>query len=398
MSRVPQPNRDAPASEWNVYADALQEAGDPRGELIALNGAVAKGMSPADRDAYVDRHREALFGPAHAHAGAFRVNAWHHLFPDDVAIRISPSDAADDVVRAFLASPLAEARTLAIAGVPAGGGRVDLTAAVAALAAQLPPSVRALRFVDERAAATTLLSSRDFDPDPNLVDFGDVSAFWGKAQLEDISFDVADSHQLALGEIEAPHLRHFALRNLRLATTYDNAEIVDLLGRAKFRDLRSFELRLVEEWGANIVADEDAYVPKYTGHESFEERMDEAEEGEQYDNPNWGPLRPLLETLKACPLERLTLTSFETTDSLFEVLAAVGFAPGLQVLDLSDSGTSNPAWFREHKALFSGVKRLVLERTSLTDEHAAQLADLGPEIQHSHSPGGATYRYVVGQE
>src|SRR5687767_12725619 len=116
MTRIAQPSYDAPASEWTVYADALQEANDPRGELIALNQAVAKGMSAADRDAYIAKHAAALFGPAAGHVDAFRVS-WIGCLADAVEIRVTPSQDARLVVTAFLDSPLVEGtRSIALVG------------------------------------------------------------------------------------------------------------------------------------------------------------------------------------------------------------------------------------------------------------------------------------------
>jgi len=107
MTRVPQPSRDAAASEWTVYADALQEANDPRGELIALNKAVAEGMSPADRDAYVARHKDALFGPAVAANLDDYTITWHFGLIDGVDIRARSTETAAGLVEALLALPAA---------------------------------------------------------------------------------------------------------------------------------------------------------------------------------------------------------------------------------------------------------------------------------------------------
>jgi len=401
MSRISQPARDAAATEWNVYGDALQEAGDPRGELIALNAAVAKGMAPTDRDTYVERHKAALFGGAAAHGDAFRVT-WHHSLPDTVEIRIAAGDAAPAIVEGFLASPLAEAAAVTLVGVPAAAPSrtpVDLSGAVALFLEKLPASVRSLRFVDERATQTTLLASRDFPPGDNLVNFGDLSPVWGKAQLVDVALDVADTNQLALGDIDAPHLQRFALRGLNVASPGNDTTIIERLAQAKFRDLRSCELRLVEEFGANIIADEDAYIPRYATNENYEDRMDEAEsEGEQWGDVNWAPLRPLFETLAKCPLERLALTSFASWNNLSQVLAETGFAPGLQVLDLSDATIPTPDWLLANRHRLPNLKRLMLERTSLSAEDAAQLAGAGYDVAHSTAYGSPTYRYIVGQE
>ena len=71
MTSPTQPPLDAPDDQWLVYADALQEAGDPRGELIALNHDVEKGGATQQRDAFVKQHAEALLGAAGAHLQAY---------------------------------------------------------------------------------------------------------------------------------------------------------------------------------------------------------------------------------------------------------------------------------------------------------------------------------------
>ena len=58
MRDIPQPAFDAPASDWQVFGDALQDAGDPRGELALDQG---RGDASA-RDAHVREHWGVLVG------------------------------------------------------------------------------------------------------------------------------------------------------------------------------------------------------------------------------------------------------------------------------------------------------------------------------------------------
>lgn len=380
-----------------MYADALQEANDPRGELIVLNQAVAKGMSTADRDAYVEKHRAALFGPAADLFGLFRID-WIGCVADTVSIRIPPSETPARVMLAFLDSPLASGvREIELVGQGAKHAGLDLSAAVGLLIERWPASATALALVDERASQTTMLASRDHDPDENLVAFGPLGGLW-KLPLETLRIEVADAHQLDLGTIDAPKLRSFTFRNLRWASAYgDPPGLNETFATASWPELRSFELRLPEEFGANIIADEDAYVPRYYDDEDYQDRYDEADEGENYEGANWEQLRPVLDNLVKTPLERLALMSFDSASSLLGTLAAAGLPPKLVELDLSHSSVSDAAWFLENAARFHSVKRLVLDKVSMTDDEAKRLATLGPEIVHSHG-SGATYRYVVGSE
>lgn len=398
MTRIAQPSHDAPASEWTVYADALQEANDPRGELIALNQAVASGMSPADRDAYVAKHRDALLGPAAAHFDNLRIR-WIGCLADEVDIRLLPGNDVAAVMGAVLSSPPVQAtRAVTVTGAPENRQAVSLAPAIAALIERWPAHARSLALIDERASQTTMLASRDYEPPDNLVTFGDLGGLW-KLPLEHVRFVVADAHQLELGTIAAPQLRSFALHCLRYGTSYDgDAALSAVLAGASWPALRTFELHLPEEYVANIIADEDAYISYYAGNEDYEDRMDEAEdEGENVEGTNWAQLRGLLDNLAKAPVERMALGSFDSASSLLETLQAAGLPKTLVELDLSDSSVSSADWFLENKALFHAVKRLVLRGVSMSDEEAKRLADLGPAIEHA-SGGGAKYRYVVGSE
>jgi hypothetical protein len=52
-----------------------------------------------------------------------------------------------------------------------------------------------------------------------------------------------------------------------------------------------------------------------------------------------------------------------------------------------------------HEELFSSLKRLVLERTTLPEDQAKRLHALGCEVRWSKRDGdGARYRYIVGSE
>jgi hypothetical protein len=388
MTRIPRPASDAPASEWHVYADALQEANDPRGLVIAL------AERPADRDAHVAQHREALFGAAAAYPEAFRVD-WKYCLPDAVEIAIRGDEAAA-LVDTFLRSPLAEdVRSVALVGVASKGHPANLTAGVKLLLERLPESVRALAFVDRRATETTMLSSRDFEPGANLVTFGSLAAIWKVAGLEEIRIEVADAQQLQLGAIEAPALRSFTLRSLRYGAE-GAAPLSSVLAAARWPELRAFELRLPEEYYANVIADEDAYDPQYATSERWSDRMDEAEDGET-NGTSWEQLAPVFANLAKCPLERLALTSFVSSESLLETLEAAGWAASLEELDFSDSSISDIAWFERNQPRLRSLKRLILERTRVSDADAQRLTALGFAVQHSTGVGG-TYRYIVGSE
>lgn len=395
-AHLTQPSIHAPSSEWLVYADALQEARDPRGELIVLNHAADEGKSIAERDAFVTGNAEALLGEAGSRIDAYRLR-WRFCFVDSAEVVVRPNDDGSKLVADLLASPAAaHLRELAVVGVM-GEQPVELTPAMVAVAQKLPTSCTTLRFIDDRASKTTLLASRDFEPEQNGVLLDTLEPFWKIPTLERLHVSVTDAHQIELGKIEAPSLRSFVFHNLRFADTIGDARgMIGKLASAAWPNLEELEIRLPETWVANVPDDTGAYVECYAGNDDWEDRMDEAEEGEN-EGVDWSDLRPLLEALKKSRLKRLALTSFDSWQSLLDTIAAAGLPPALEELDLSDSSIGDVEWFLGNEPLLAPLKRLVLERTSITDEDAKRLASLGPAIVHSNGTG-ARYRYLVGCE
>jgi len=401
MRDIQAPSIDAPASEWLVYGDALQEAGDPRGELIGLSHAVDEGRTEATvRDAYVKDHAAALLGEAAPHLAAYRFD-WRFCVPVGVEVRVGPDDR--ELVGPLLASPLAaELRSIRLVGVTKKK-RVDLAPSMKLLAEHLPAHCRSFAFVDQRAADASMLVSRDFDPNTNLVQLGPLAPFLAVAERMELV--AADSHQLGLDNVDAPHLVSFVLNSLRFSDWEEAETMASRLGAAKWPKLENFELRLVETWFANIPFENNPYIPVYSEPDEDDEDEDgssryddEAEDGDS-EGIDWSVLGDLLGTLSRCPLRRLALTSFESSDSLMEALESAGLAPSVEELVLSDSsfGDQNADWMVANKAVFAGVKKLVAERTPLTERGIAKLKTLGMTVVHS--PGsGAYYRYMVGQE
>src|SRR5215204_2997850 len=114
------PSLDAPNADWLVYADALQQAGDPRGELMGLAHAVAEGKITADvRDAYVKER--GLLGDAAEFLRAYDFD-WRL---SGVRVRVGAGDP--NVVAPLLASPLGrELRAITLVGHTDNRAPVDL--------------------------------------------------------------------------------------------------------------------------------------------------------------------------------------------------------------------------------------------------------------------------------
>ncbi len=396
MTKIARPSSfDAPASEWLVWGDAMQEASDVRGELVGLSHGVDEGRTAGGiRDAYVKRYATALLGHAANNLAKYTFR-WKFSELSAVEIRIGPDDDGPALLRDILEAPTAELlHDITLIGIPEGSRGVDLSPAMDLLANV--QRITALGLVDERARNASMLVSRDFDPDANLVVLGALKPFWDR--LEHIRLDVADSQALDLESIAAPSLRSFALRSLRFADWEDAGTMRGRLAGASWPNLESFELRLVETWVANVPNEIDPYIPIYTA-EDYEGRNDTDDDGDS-EGINWKTeLAPVLATLKACPLRRLALTSFESSTSVLEALADSGLLAVIQELDLSDSSLRehDVDWIREHADLFANLDRLVVERTPIGATGAKTLLAINPRTVYSEG-NGARYRYVVGQE
>ncbi|MCX5747725.1 MAG: hypothetical protein NT062_35115 [Proteobacteria bacterium] len=387
------PDFDAPASEWLVYGDSLQLTGDPRGELIGLVHAVNEGRTGQGvLDAYVRAHGRALFGFEPHDTYTFD---WHYATLRGVTIRVRPDQA--EPVAPLLALELArDLRAVTLVGVTASPrARVDLAPSMAALRAHAPATCTTYAFVDDKARSSSMLVSRDFDPDANLVTFGPIAPFFEVA--EHLVIECADSHELDLGTLDAPNLRSFALRCLRLAGYEDLEDIGTRLNAATFRKLTTFELRLVEQFNANVANEVNPYVSVYSG-EDWDGR-DDADDGDS-EGIDWNVLGALFATLAKCPLERLALTSFVSGAPLIAALVAAGLPASLTTLDLSDSALADDdvAAILDNRDRLGGVTHLVLERTEVTDKAADKLRKAGFTVTHSTAADAPSWRYIVGSE
>lgn len=392
------PAFDAPASDWIVYADFLQEAADPRGELISL----VHGDDAATIAAYVHKHAQSLLGAA---AKPFRKGAydlvWRHCWIESAAVRITSEDHGEHAVRALCEAPAArELRDLAIVGVTENCKPVDLTGAIAGLAGTpLAATCTTLAIVDERATRSRTQIAREYGVDENLVRWTSLAPIW-TLPLEHLRLDVADCKHLDFSGLDGRHLKSFTLRALRAYDDVSNVrlDLFDALVASSWDRLEALELRLAESFLANTPLERDPYVATYSARED--------DEGDPFAHDgncrgvDYSTLEPMFAKLVRSPLRRLALTSFVSADSLFEVLGRTGLPPTLRVLDLSDSDLRerHVAWLRAHAKLLAPLEQLVLERTSLEAHHVEALAGLGPEIVHSHDASAPTYRYVIGME
>ena len=381
---IAEPPLDAPDEEWLVWADAMQQVGDPRGELIALGY----------RDAYVRKHGEALFGPVlgrHVRKGDIRVTRWRRCYADELELRIADAALGPQLVVDVLRSPAAATmRGLSIAGLasPRGDG-VDLSATLGWLReSELPRTLTSLALVDDRARSVDHLISRNYGPGPNLVVFGPLAELWQAfAHLEELRMVVADPGQIQYQFIRLPALRAFTLHALCWVEG-----LGDMLANARWPQLSSLELRLTEGTIANNPNDARAYRSVY-----HYDRQRESFDGTPLPS-NWHiELETLFESLAALPLERLALTSFWNASEVLSLLEDFPLPASLVELDLSDSAFDRADAERlANNPLMLQLRRLVLERVKLPSPRA--LVGVGPEVVHSCAPAAPTYRYIVGME
>ena len=391
---IDEPPLDAPDEEWLVWADAMQQIGDPRGELIALE------PHPARHAAHVKQHADALFGRTvgrYVRKGDMRVT-WRRARVDIVEVRIDEHANGAQMFADLIGSPIApQMRGLAIAAVAPAESRgrnlpaLDLTTPIGWFREmEIPRNWTSLALIDDRARAAEYMITRDFQPEPNLVDLGPLATLWPSvAHLEELRIVVADTTPLQLGTIRLPELRAFTLHSL-----YWAEGLGALLANAQWPKLASLELRLVDDFTINDPDDAKAYMRVYGRDDNGRDDVAFSRPRERLD---WrGELEPLAASLEKLPLERLALTSAHDVDIVLEMLESHAM-PHLRELDLSDGAfDTKDAERLANNPLVLQLRRLVLERVAAPSAKA--LAGLAAEVVHSCAPNRPTYRYVVGWE
>lgn len=390
------PQLEAPASEWLVYGDSLQDSGDPRGQLVALSHSIDEGKTEESvRDAFVREHGVKLLGGAKQFLDAY-VLEWRFCELVAAEVHIKPDTDSKAVVQALLDAPVAtQLSQLSLIAHAGESSPIDLGGAMQLIEDR--DCIRGLTLIDERARKARMLVSRDFEPGTNLVTLGSFEKLWPR--LKRLKLVVADSWQVQLGTIDAPELRTFSLHDLRYGDGWGGEPnpLSAVFAEAKWPQLAELELELSETWMANTPAEEDPYVPVYSADDY--DGGDDFDDGD-IDAVNWEELAGLFANVKNCPLRRLALTSFVGGRTLIPTLAAAGLAPTLVELDLSHSELSDDEIdvMLQNQAAFAQVKRVVLSGTPVTAKALERLRGLGIEVVKDDSEPGAKHRYVVGQE
>jgi hypothetical protein len=390
-----EPSNDATTSQWQVYADELQQRGDPRGELIALG---------ADRErqaAYVGTHAVALLGTAAPMLTTLTLE-WTGCFVTAAKVDGTNDNHFGEVLEAFAREPVF-ARLQSLALVPFNGGKggtVDLGPIMSLLGGL--PQLTGLSLFDARARAAQMLTSRDFTPPDNLAAFGDLAPAWALPNLASLHLSVADLRQLDFAPLRSNTLKALKVDSLRFGEGdfgdgNQACPFVVALAQAELPALERLELRLCETWVANEPLEEQVYLAQYPN----------GSDGGDNEGTNWADeLEGVLPRLRATKLRHLGLTSFDSGRSVVDLLVAAGLPPSLQVLDLSDSTFSadTAKAVHEHASTFRGLQQLVLERTPLSAEDARALEAVVLRVVHSrrqppqYLEAAPSFRYVVGME
>ena len=306
-----QPKKGASANEWLVYGDVLERAGNPLGELIALNGAVRSGGGGAEglRDAYVHANWDHLFGDFNGEVDV----EWGWL-ADMVSLRVRPGSDGQAQAKALLASPIGQSMVgLKLLGVwdledPRLPAFVDMTGAIEQISAHWPPNCVKLALVDERAARSTRMVSDDGSPNRNLVTFAKLDLLSRLDSLESFSVCVANPHHLDWTTLWFPSLKRFRLDALIWQLRYASlpSSLARTLANAYWPKLETLELRLTQYWECDHPIREGAYLERPGRHDFSDEDYTAR------DFPiDWSQeLGPLFSALEHTRLARLSLRSF----------------------------------------------------------------------------------------
>lgn len=321
-----------------IYADWLQQHGDPRGELVMVQ---AERLQRPDDDALKSAEAAALQKAAPALLGSlaaleatkatFRLGFLHAM---RLAVGYDDDLGDEDVVSYFLELDEARwVRELTIGNVGADG-QLDFADAIEALvqAADRLPSLESLFIGDFDSEECELSWSELGDASLLYAAFPKLRALKLRAGL------------MELGKIELPELERFAIETGGL--TQANLAAV---ANARWPRLRSLSLWFgQEDYGGDCTVDD---------------------------------VKPLLER-SDLKLTHLGLANAEFTDELVPLLMKSPLLPGLETLDLSLgclTGTGARV-LADNRARLSHLKRLDLSRNCMSDADVELVRGLCAEV------------------
>ncbi len=343
---------------WQVYADWLQENGDPRGEVLALELAGDAGAASA----LLNKKLDVFLGPLSAHQKTYddedtNVFSWKRGFID--GIRLSHNYYADeefggkllDVLELVLAHPSARFLseiTFVFNNDPNEDNLQDL---IDKLAERKRPTIRKLHFGDYEYCGPAFETATG-ETEISWYGIGDLSKLWqavpnlrtlitqcgsNESAISDVAFE--------LGEIDLPNLTHAEFRTGGLESV--NAKAI---AAAKIPSIERLDV--------------------WYGDENYGGDASEAE------------VAPLLARIDLPKLRHLGLMNCAFVDELVPLLFDSTLLKQVEALDLSmgclsDEGAKQIA---ANKDKFAHLKRLNVNENYLSEEGLAALQAALPAV------------------
>ena len=325
---------------WQVYADMLASAGDPRGELITIGVALARGEGTPDEAQLRAREDELLQANASAWFGELASDDdWRECFGwtlqtgfwGRIRLWVDYDHSGTDLGKVLayaLAHPSAKFVRQIDLGMPSGDGQADYSACVRALVRHGPlPSLRRLTIGDFEFPDETEIS---------WVHVGDVGPLWP-----------------ALTGIESLHLRGGGIG----------------LGTPKSATLRSLEL-----WTGGLPAQAGASLGRaeLPALEHLVVWFGTTYYGGSCDG---GHVRAILDNPSLTRLRHLALANADFGDEVARAVAGTRLPASLRTLDLS-MGTMTDAGAELLLAgadALRGLDRVDLSRNCLSEDMCVRL-------------------------
>jgi uncharacterized protein (TIGR02996 family) len=399
---------------WLVYADWLQQQGDPRGELITLQ----HGGHDEKAEAHLKKHRDELLGPLgpviESSAAAYQHRdykvagldpQWRNGYLDSIRITAwseMDSGLADDDARERW--PILEEL---MPDVDDPFGVSDLLRLVAA-----SPSCRFLR--DLRFGQTTddygPLYDKSFDGKPSVLDTLAQLELPALRRLEFGALDFAHGEMeyswVALGDVSKVLRRH---RNLHELVLVGAGETFDAhlykeplnpmrlhLGEIDLPELWFFAVRSTDLRRTQLASIRHANWPKLEHLEVWFGAIERRGADCTLDDAVG-----LIESLATTPadLQYLGLMNCEFADDLIEPLANSAVLGRLSELDLSLGCLSDVGADRlfDHADAFAHLDKLILDRSFLTAAGLEQVAGLCKRVsvEDQREADDDEFRYVA---
>lgn len=344
-------NPDA-LDDWLVYADALAEAGDPRGELVTVGVSLAQGLTEADakrlrqrEDALLQQHAEPWFGKFVSDDDWRECFGWtlQTGFWGRIRLWIDDDHNDVDVAKALayaLAHPSAKFLRQLDLGLTDAEGSTDYEGCIRALIKHGPlPSLRRLTLGDFEYPEQSEIS---------WVSVGRVAKLWPLLSgLEELTLQGAG---VELGVPKSASLRALVIRTGGLPRVSGEA-----LARAELPELERLDL--------------------WFGTRHYNGSCTAAEVRGLLQNPCFvGP---------SSKLRRLALANADFADDIAGVVAQAKLPPKLEHLDLSMGTLSDTgAELLLAKATkFAGLAGLDLRRNFLSPAMCARVQEALPHAQ-----------------